>query len=174
LGLAGQFEFRGLVLGGLARVHDARFNLEHNHGFTFDLGARLRASSRLVVAAATHFLAIELGDREPTDYYVGAEYIATPGLSIGRVAAEIIVRYGTTYRASEKLEHALGAGLQVGGHFRMDASVVRETGYQTAGWRPAVAVSVRVGKYQLGIARSNGLNDLGATYRIGLDATLIQ
>jgi len=56
----------------------------------------------------------------------------------------------------------------------MDASVVRETGYQTAGWRPAVAVSVRVGKYQLGIARSNGLNDLGATYRIGLDATLIQ
>ncbi len=174
LGLAGQYVFRGLVVGGLARLHDARFNLEHNQGFTFDLGARFQASSRLVVAAATHFLAIELNGRESTDYYAGAEYVATPNMHIGRVAAEVLVRYGATFCASEKLEHMFGGGLKVGDHFQLDASVVREAGFESAGWRPAIAVSVRVGRYQLGLARSSGLNDLGATYRIGLDATLIR
>ncbi len=172
LGLAGQYQIRGLVFGGLMRLHDARFNVERDHGFTFDVGARFRASSRLVVAAATHFLAIEFGGRETTDYYAGAEYLATPSFAIGGVAAQILLRYGATYSASERLEHTFGGGLDIGGHFRVDASVVREASYQYVGWRPTMAVSVRAGKYQLGLARSSGLNDLGATYRIGLDSTL--
>jgi hypothetical protein len=171
VGLAGQYQIRGLAVGGLLRLHDARFDLERDHGFTFDLGARFRASSRLVVAAATHFLAIELGGRETTDYYAGVEYLATPSYSIGGVSAQILVRYGATYSAAERIEHTFGGGLDIGGHFRFDASLVREASYQYAGWRPTMAVSVRVGKYQLGLARSNGLNDLGATYRIGLDTT---
>jgi uncharacterized protein affecting Mg2+/Co2+ transport len=173
LGLAGQYEFRGLVIGGLFRLHDARFNLEHDHGYTLDFGARFHASTRLVVAAATHFLPIDLSHQETTDYYAGAEYVAIPNLSIGRVAAQILARYGAIYSAAGKLEHMAGGGLTLGGHFRLDASLVREAGYQSSGWRPALAVSVRIGKYQLGLARSNGFNDLGATYRIGLDATLI-
>jgi hypothetical protein len=174
LGLVGQYDIRGLVLGGLLRLHDARFNLEHDQGLTFDVGARFQPSSRLVVAAATHFLAIDLNGRESTDYYAGAEYVVAPKMRVGRIYAEAIVRYGATFCATERLEHTVGAGLRVGGHFQFDASVVREAGYQSAGWRPAVAVSFRVGRYQLGLARSSGLNDLGATYRIGLDATVFR
>ena len=174
LGVAGQYEIRGLVIGGLFRFHNARFNLETNNGLTLDFGVRYRASSRLVVAAATHFLPVDISGRETTDYYAGIEYTALPRLSVGNVAAQVLARYGLTYRAAERMEHMFGGGLTLGGHFRLDASVVREAGYETGGWRPAVAVSILVGKYQLGLARSNGLNDLGATYRIGLDAVLIR
>jgi hypothetical protein len=174
LGLAGQYQLRGLTVGGLARIHDERFDLEHSQGFTFDVGARFRASSRLVFAVATHFLAIELNGRESTDYYAGAEYVAIPNIRIGSVSSDLLLRYGVTYSALERLEHMVGGGLRFGGHFLLEASVVRETGYQSAGWRPALAVSFRIGRYQLGLARSSGLNDLGATYRIGLDATLFR
>lgn len=174
LGFTGQYQVRGLRIGGLIRFHNAKFDLESDNGFTVDLGVRFRASSRLVVAAATHFLPIDLSGRETSDYYAGIEYTALPDFSIGRVSTQVLARYGVTYSAAERLEHMVGGGLMLGGHFRLDASLVREAGYQTSGWRPAVAVSIRVGKYQLGMARSNGLNDLGATYRIGLDAVLLR
>jgi hypothetical protein len=172
LGLAGQLEIRNLTIGGLARVHDSRFDLDHDQGFTFDLGARMAVTDRLAIAAATHFLAIDLDERENTDYYAGAEYVAAPAMRIGQVAAQLLLRYGATISESENLEHMAGAGIRVGELFHLDASVVRETGYASAGWRPAIAVAFRIGRYRLGVARSNGLNDLGATYRIGLDATL--
>jgi len=174
LGASGQYEFGGLVFGGLLRLHNARFDLETSNGFTLDFGARFRASPRLVLAAATHFLPVDISGRETTDYYAGIEYTVLPGLFIGSVEAQVLTRYGLTYHAAERLEHMLGGELMLGGHFRLDASLTRETGYQASGWRPAVAVSISIGKYELGIARSNGLNDLGATYRIGLDARLIR
>lgn len=174
LGLGGRFESHGLAIGGLLRLHNAQFDLEREHGFTLDFGARYRASSRLVVAAATHFLPIELSGRETSDYYAGLEFTAIPGVTIGRVAAQVLTRYGVTYKAAEKLEPMIGGGLTLGGHFGLDASMVREAGYLTGGWRPAVAVFFIVGKYQLEVARSNGLNDLGATYRIGLDAAIVR
>ncbi len=172
IGLGGQYQIRGLIVGVLARYHGARFDFERDEGFTFDVGARFQAFSRLTIAAATHFLAIELGGRETTDYYAGAEYLATPNWSIGRVATHVLLRYGATYSASEQLEHMVGGGLELGGHFRLDVSLVREASFHSSGWRPAMAISVLIGKYQLGFARSSGLNDLGATYRIGLDANL--
>ncbi len=174
LGVVGQYEVRGLVFGGLFRLHNAKFDLETDNGLTADFGARYRASSRLVIAAATHFLPVDLSGRETTDYYAGIEYMAFSGLSIGNVAAQIVTRYGITYSAAEDFEHMFGGGMTIGGLFRLDASLAREAGYQTGGWRPAVAVSIMVGKYQLRVARSNGLNDLGATYRIGLDAVLLR
>ena len=174
LGAVGQYEIRGFVIGGLLRLHNARFDLETENGFTLDFGARYQASSRLVIAAATHFLPVDVSGRETTDYYAGIEYIALPTFSIGNVGAQVLTRYGVTYSAAEKLEHIFGGGIVLGGHFRLDASIARESGYQSGGWRPTVAVSILVGKYQLGMARSNGLNDLGATYRIGLDARLIR
>lgn len=174
LGFAGQYATRRFVLGGMLSYHNAQFNLERDNGFTLDFGARYGVSSRLELAAATHFLPLEFSDKETTDYYAGLEYAAIQGLTVSRVGAEVLFRYGLTYAAAERLEHMVGAGLALGSHFRLDASMVREAGYVTGGWRPAVAVSVRVGRYQLGMARSNGLNDLGATYRVGLDATVLR
>lgn len=174
LGVVGQYDIHGLALGGHIRLHNARFDLETDNGFTLDFGARYKASSRLVVAAATHFLPVDVSSRETTDYYAGLEYTAFPSLSIGNVGAEVLARYGITYVAADRLEHIFGGGLTVGGFFRLDASVAREAGYESGGWRPAVAVSILAGRYLLGVARSNGLNDLGATYRIGLDAMLIR
>jgi hypothetical protein len=174
LGLAGQYETSGFVIGALFRFHNAQFNFEREHGFTLDFGARYSPSSRLVIAAATHFLPIDLSGQETTDYYAGLEYVVLPRLSIGGVGAQILASYGVTYVAAERLEHMIGTGLALSSHFRLDASIVRETGYVASAWRPAVAVSVLVGKYQLGMARSNGINDLGATYRVALDAAILR
>ena len=137
LGVGGQYEVFGLTLGSVVRLHDERFNLERNHGLTVDFGARFHATNRLVVAAASHFLPIDLSGRETTDYFAGAEYLALDSLSIGSITAQLLARYGLTYRAAEEFEHMVGGGLDIGEFFSLDASVAREVGYQSGGWRPA-------------------------------------
>ncbi len=174
LGATWKYAISRFALGGSLMLHHERFDYERDHGFTMDFGVRYRASSRVAIAAATHFLPIELSGREATDYYAGFEYLAAPHFSIGSVAASLAIRYGVTYSAAERWDHMLSGGLDIGGHFGVDASLVREAGIESAGWRPAVSASVLLGRYRLGMARSSGLNELGATYRIGLDVVVFQ
>jgi len=172
LGISGQYALRRLVLGGMIQLNHARFNIERDHGITFDFGARVNLTPRLALAASTHLLSVEFSGAETTDYYAGAEFLVLPHFDIGSIESSLIARYGITYTGLKQLEHMVSWGMVIGGHFHVDASVAREAGYDSQGWRPAVGVAVNVGRYRLGIARSHGLNDLGATYRIGLDAAV--
>jgi hypothetical protein len=173
-GVAGRTRYGPVYLGALLRLHDERFDVATENGLTFDLGTRVQMSRRLVVAAATHFLPIDLSRQNTTDYYVGVEYELVSAASIGVTRATVIGRYGATYRSAEALEHGVSLGISLASMVRLDAAVTREVGYEKSELRTGLAVSLRAGRYSMEVARSSGLNDLGATYRIGIDAVILR
>jgi hypothetical protein len=173
-GLAGRTSHGPVYLGALLRLHDERFDFATESGLTFDLGTRVQLYRRLVLAAATHFLPIDLSRHNTTDYYVGVEYELVSATSIGLTNATVIGRYGATYRSAEALEHGVSLGMSLANMVRLDAAVTREVGFEKAELRTGIAVSLHVGRYLMEVARSSGLNDLGATYRIGIDAVILR
>ncbi len=173
-GVAGRTGYGPIYLGALLRLHGERFDFATQNGLTLDLGTRVQVSRRLVVAAATHFLPIDLSHHNTTDYYAGIEYELVSATSIGLTSATVIGRYGATYRSTEALEHGLSLGMELANTVRLDAAVTREVGVEKAELRTGIAVSLRAGRYLMEVARSSGLNDLGETYRIGIDAVILR
>lgn len=163
-----------LQVAALLRVHDAKFDALDESGVTLDVGVRLHLAARLRLAAATHFLPADLSAQSTTDYYMGAEYDVLTQASLAGAPLRAIARYGVAYRPSGALEHALGAGAVLGDRVGVDAVLVSESAFGRRTWRPTLGVSLRVGRYAVGVARSTGLNDVGATYRIGLDVELLR
>lgn len=173
-GLTGSVVHKQLTLGAVVRLNDARFDAFREAGVTLDIGAHFRPVSELTLAAATHFFPIDFSGRESTDYYAGVQYEIVRGTLSGELHTAVVGRYGLVYRAADVVEHALNAGVTVNGLVTVDMGVVREAAYGASVWRPIVGLDIRIGRYALRLARSNGLNDLGATYRIGLDAVVLQ
>lgn len=179
VGLGAAFR-RGAVTGGaLLRGHNARFDSDRDNGVTLDLGLKV-AVSRLSLAAATHFFPLDISSRDLTDFYAAAEgQPASP--SVWGTPGRLFLRYGVSLRRGSGVEHGWGAGLELDERFRLDAAVVRETGYVVgetgyadASWRPTVGVQLRVGRYAIAAARSSGLGGIGASYRIGLDVDVLR
>lgn len=164
---------RGAATGGaLLRGHNARFDTERDNGVTLDLGFKV-AVPRLSLAAATHFFPLDVSSRDVTDFYAAAEgQAASP--RVWGTPGRVFLRYGASLRRGSGVEHGAGAGLELAERFRVDASVVRETGYADASWRPAIGVQLRVGRYSIAAARSSGLGGIGASYRIGLDVDVLR
>jgi hypothetical protein len=173
-----------LSAGVLLRAHEARFDTERSRGLTLDAGFRAQWPG-LVIAGATHFFPLDLTGRDVTDFYAGAA-CRPLRLRVAGAPAEVLVRYGLSLRrpapaspaataARRALaEHALGAGLVLDRHFRLDGVVVRETGFLESSWRPSVGIELTVGRYTLSVSRSNGLSGIGASYRVGLDVDVVQ
>ena len=164
---------RGVFTGGaLLRGHNARFDSDRDNGVTLDLGLKI-VLPRLSLAAATHFFPLDVGSRDLTDYYAAAEgQPASP--SVWGTPGRLFLRYGVSVRRGSDVEHGGGVGLELDQRFRLDAAVVRETGYADVSWRPAVGVQLRVGRYLITATRSSGLGGLGASYRIGLDVDALR
>lgn len=164
---------RGVATGGaLLRAHNARFDTERDNGVTLDVGVQV-ALPRFSLAAATHFFPLDVSSRDVTDFYAAAEgQPASP--SVWGTPGRLFLRYGVSVRRGGGTEHGLGAGLELDQRFRLDATVVHETGYADASWRPAMGVQLRVGRYAIAAARSSGLGGIGASYRIGLDVDVLR
>lgn len=164
---------RGVLTGGaLLRAHNARFDAERDNGVTLDVGFTL-ALPWGSLAGATHFFPLDVGSRDVTDFYAAVEALpASP--SLWGTPGRLFLRYGVSARRDTRLEHGGGAGLELGERFRLDAAVVRESGYADASWRPAVGVQLRLGRYAISAARSSGLGGIGASYRIGLDVDALR
>ncbi len=164
---------RGVLTGGaLLRAHNARFDADRDNGVTLDLGFKI-ALPRLSLAAATHFFPLDVASRDLTDYYAAAEaQPASP--SVWGTPGRLFLRYGVSARRDSGVEHGGGVGLELDQRFRLDAAVVRESGYADASWRPAVGVQLRLGRYAITAARSSGLGGIGASYRIGLDVDALR
>ena len=161
-----------LAGGVLLLVHDARLDQRNEGGVTVDLGVRGRPADALTFAAATHLAAIPIEQRATTEYFLGAEYrVGSPHLWGSR--GRILARYGVSLRADGPLEHHLGGGLALADRLRVDLGFLREAGYGGGAWRPVLGVTFRAGRYVVGVARSTGMNDVGAAYRIGLNAGLL-
>ena len=173
-GLGGQLHLGSFDLGTMLRVNNEQFDVIRETGVTLDLGVSWTPIPRLTIAAATHFLPIDLSKQVTTDYYAGVEYLALRSLSIGSIGANLLARYGLNYRSYDALEHTIGAGILLSSVFGVNAAVTRESAYGSHEWRPIVSLFLKVGRYEVELASSSGLNDVGATYRIGLSIDFVQ
>ncbi|UCD23959.1 MAG: hypothetical protein JSW51_13160 [Gemmatimonadota bacterium] len=173
-GLGGQLELRSFRVGTLIRINNEQFDVIQETGATLDFGLRWKPIDRLTIAAATHFLPLDFSKQVTTDYYAGIEYLALRSLPIGSISADVLARYGLNYRSYDALEHTIGAGMNLGTVFGVNAAVTRESAYGSGAWRPALSLFLKVGRYEVDLASSSGLNDVGATYRVGLSIDFVR
>ena len=107
------------------------------------------------------------------DLYGAAELRVFQGpLWDSSAVATVRARYGVTVTRAGAVDHAFGAGIEFGPPLAVDALLVREAGYGGAAWRVVGGLRVAVGHYRISFARDTGVNDIGAAYRVGLEARL--
>ena len=80
-----------------------------------------------------------------------------------------MARYGTTFHVQGSPDHMVSGGLLISDQFAIDVSATREAAFGSAAWRPSVSLALRVGRYTIAAARGSGINDIGGTYRVGID-----
>lgn len=172
VGVVAATHLAGFELGAVAELHDAALDAVRDGGLTTDIGVRWHLFHTITLGAATHFAAPTLQSEANTDYLAGAEWRFARATLWG-APAEFAARYGIAYRSPGGADQTFGAGMLLDGHFRLDWAWTRERSYGVGSWRSAIAVGFRTGRYTIAIARGSGLNDIGANYRIGLDAGVL-
>ena len=161
-----------LSVGAELRVHDVRLDADAEQSLTVDVGVRVRPTANLTLAAASQFATLDLSGDPAAAYSAAAEYRVRPGSALGGRAL-VLGRYGIEVRGNGDVEHLVSAGLGLGDRLRVDLAMLRADGYGTAAWEPVIGVEFRAGRYRVGVARGSGLNGVGATYRIGLNAGVL-
>lgn len=174
LGLRTAYRRGGLAVGAMLEMHDAQFDSEHDGGLTLDAGLRLQLHRRLTVAAATHFFPADFGTTDGTDFYLGIEAVPLESAGIAGTSTLLALRYGAAYRASGDLEHMLAAGVLINRQVRVEFAATSESAYGERAWRLGLGLGLRIGRYVITVARGSGLNDIGATYRVGLDVDILK
>lgn len=169
VGFTGRWNGGPIALGAAIRLHDARFDADAEQGATTDVGILVTPLPSLTLAAATHLLAPTLGEEPTTEYFAGVEYLLADRFQLAGLPARADARYGVRLRPAGAVDHDLGLGILLDRVLRVDVGLGNEAGFGERSWRPALALSLEVGRYTLGVARSEGLNDVGATYRVLLD-----
>jgi hypothetical protein len=161
------------ALGAQLRLHDARLDARAENGVTLDVGFRIEGLGPFAVAAATHFATPQLQKRATTDYFMAGE--CRIGTShVWGAPAVVIARYGLDVRGTGAIEQNLSGGLAFGDRLRVDAGFQREAAYDRSNWRFAMGLAFRAGRYVIAATRGSGINDVGATYRIGLSAGVLR
>ena len=169
------------TVGATLALHDTRLDLARTQRWTLDIGAARSVTAALRVAAATHFFSsLRTGD-PAQDVYGGIEYRLWRGRVWRASSAAVRARYGATLAHGFDTDHQFGAGVSLGDGgeggeggevFGADLLLVREGSYSRAGWRPTASLRVAIGRYRVSFARDAGVNDIGAAYRVGLEARL--
>lgn len=165
---------RGVTtIGATLAFHESRLDTDRANRWTMDVGATHRlANDRVRIAAATHFFS-SLSTRSPAqDAYAGIEYRLWQGALWGDRGA-VRARYGIAFGHGVAADHQVSVGGEFGSTttITLDASVVREGGYESTAWRPVGGIGLRVGKYRVTLARDAGVNELGSAYRVGVEAS---
>src|SRR5438874_831406 len=157
-------------VGATLGFHETRLDLARADRWTIDVGAsRPFAGDRLRVAAATHFFS-SLKTNDPSqDIYAGIEGRIWKGpLATDRVV--IRGRYGLSFAHGFGADHQFGVGAEVAKTVSLDLMLAREGGYSDgAHWRPVAGLRLVIGKYRVTLDRDTGVNDLGSTYRVGVE-----
>lgn len=162
-----------LSVGATLRGHDSRFDIESETGITTDIGAILSVTTRLTLGASTHLQPADF-DRGEMTQYLGAAKYDVGGFAFGTDSIAVSVGYGIVSSARGMVDHTIGLDLLVSNVVRISGTGVREDGSIEASWRPTIEVALVLGKYAIGVARSEGLNGLGPSYRVDFDMVLIQ
>jgi len=151
-------------VGATLAFHETRLDLARADRWTLDVGAsQPLLGDRLRVAAATHFFSSLKTNDPAQDIYAGIEGRIWRGpVSTNRVVVR--GRYGIAFG------HGFGAGVEVAKTVALDLMLSREGGYSDgAHWRPVAGLWLLIGKYRVTLARDAGVNDLGSSYRVGVD-----
>ena len=160
-------------VGVVVRAHDSRFDTAQEGGITADVGIRISPMPALTLAAATHFAEPPFRRGAGTAYF-GAAELAITTTTIWGSHFLVIGQYGIAHEERAGLEHRFTAGLALDDRLRVDWGWAREQGYGDASWRSTIALWFRTGRYRIAVARSDGLNGLGASFRLGLNAELFR
>lgn len=171
IGLALGVRIGAIRAAAILRAHDARFDLIRASGMTLDLGASVRPTERLRIAATSQFVPANFSSRLTERYYAGAEYLATR-TPIWGTTARVLLRYGATLRDRRDLEHAFGLGVGLGPWLTLDSGMQYERAFGDDALRFVLSVGVRAGRYSVVAARGGGIQGIGANYRVGLDVDL--
>lgn len=161
------------TLGATVEYHATQLDTAAARYWTFDVGAAQRVNDVLRIAAATHFFSRFRTADAVQDLYGGAEARVYRGpLWDSTAVATVRLRYGVTVTRAGAVDQAFGAGVEFGTPptLALDALVVREAGYGGAAWRVVAGLRIGIGRYRISFARDAGVNDVGGTYRVGLEA----
>ena len=169
LGVRAAYRADRFSVGTLLRIHDSRFDVVSEGGVTLDLGFTLQPVDGLRVAGATHFLPVDLSSQPTTDYYLAVEYEPLSHEAQSGLRTRLLARYGLAHHAQGSTDHMASAGLRVNEQFGLDLALTREAARGHVAWRPAVSLSLQVGRYTITAARGSGVNEVGGTFRVGLD-----
>lgn len=156
-------------VGTQLQLHESRFDIVSETGFTLDFGILATPIRRLQLAASTHLLPVGFGASESTDYFLGAAYAVVDRSSAQGLGTRVTARYGLTRVAGGSWEHTGSVGVALGRIVALDAGVASEAGYGTREWRPTLALALSFGQYTVSLAHGLGMNDVGGTFRVGLD-----
>lgn len=161
----------GTDVGATLAFHETRLDTQRSDRVTFDVGAsRAFFGDVLRVAAATHFLSSLSVDDPSQDIYAGIEARVWQGAISGERAL-LRGRYGIAFAHGFRADHQLGVGFEFAKLFSFDFMVAQEGSYgDESGLRPVAGARIVIGKYNLTLARDGGVNDIGAAYRVGIDA----
>jgi hypothetical protein len=158
-------------LGFTVRGHDSRFDIQSDNGLTTDVGIVVTPSSRLTLAASTHLQSFELKRDDGTRYLGAAEY-DVGGFTLGTDSIAVSLAYGFSSGSRGLLDHTFGLELLVSSVVKISALSVLEDGASETAWRPTTEISLVLGKYIIGVARSEGIGGIGPSYRINFDLIL--
>ncbi len=170
LGWAG--EIGRTTFGAALSYGQNRLDAAESDRFSVDVGLRRAFGDRVVVAASTHVLG-HLASDPSQDVFAAIEVRLWRGeLWTGSGQANVFARYGAAFGHGYDLDHQIGAGLNIGGVFSADVLVVAEGGYGETQLRPVAGVHLRLGRYRVLFSGDAGPRQLGAAYRVGLEARL--
>ena len=161
----------GTDVGATLAFHETRLDTQRGDRVTFDVGASRAFSGDLLrIAAATHFFSSLSVDDPSQDIYAGLEARVWQGPVSGERTV-LRGRYGIAFAHGFTADHQVGLGIEFAKLFSFDFMVAHEGSYgNESGWRPVAGARIVIGKYNLTLARDGGMNDIGAAYRVGIDA----
>ncbi len=163
------FSSAWLAVGAGLHLHESRFDLEKTNGVTLDAGVRVRPLDRIILAASTQLLPIDFSTNSGTEYVAGAQFTAWERRGEEGLRARALVRYGVTHQTDGGWEHLMGLGAEVHDRLTVDAALASESGVVERTWRPSVSLGLRFGGYTIALAHGLGANEVGGTFRVGID-----
>jgi len=159
------------ALGATLAYRTTRLDYEHANRWTLDVGVRYGVTGALTVGLATRSFSRFAASDAAQDVSAGIDYRVWRGpLWRGGAAATVRGRYGITLTRGFTHDHQFGAGFALGDLFATDLLVVREGGYSGARWRFVAGLGLAIGRYRLNVAENPGVADIGASYRVGVEA----
>lgn len=158
------------TVGATLADHDSRLDQSDHQHWTGDLGVVERLGPAITLAAATHFFSRLATDDPGQDLFAAVEWRAWHGaLWTGSGDASLRLRYGATLAHGAGTDHEFGIGFDLGAPVALDGMLVRESTYGNVTWRGVAGIRVRIGRYGVTFARDAGVNDIGSSYRVGLE-----